>query len=93
MNFATKLHEILEWVSSHAARLRRKDYEPPNHLANGTVRVFMANDVMGPTFIMQLDAKGKPPDLVPSHPVMRIEVRDSAEAILYTEDFPEGLNP
>jgi hypothetical protein len=37
VNWTDKLQEILAWVASHGSRLRRKGYEPPNHLSGAFV--------------------------------------------------------
>lgn len=77
------LSEMLEWVGSHASRLRRKDYEPPNHLANGRVRFFGAD---GPTFDLALDATGNAPDYSHSPAPTRVEIYGGDGALLYSED-------
>lgn len=89
MTYAEKLPQVLQWVRSHGERLKRKGFEPANHLANGSVRLFSKE--LGPVFDLQLDATGAPPDSQPSFPVTRIEVRDAAEELLFAEDYPQGL--
>jgi hypothetical protein len=79
----TSLPDILAWVASHANRLRRPGYEPPNHLANGTVR-FYTKDGLG--FDLQLDSQGHAPEYKQAPVPVRIEIRDAQGAILYTED-------
>ncbi|HEY2002149.1 MAG TPA: hypothetical protein VGG80_07510 [Acidobacteriaceae bacterium] len=90
MTYAEKLPQILEWVRSHSERLKRKGFEPPNHLAGGSVRIFGKE---GPTFDLLLDASGAPPDSTPDFPVYRLEVRGQAEELLFAEDYPAGLTP
>jgi hypothetical protein len=79
----TSLSEMLAWIASHANKLRRKDYEPPNHLANGTVRYFGAD---GPTFDLELDANGLAPDYSHEPPPTRIEIYSGSGELLFTED-------
>lgn len=89
MTFAEKLPQLLEWVRSHGERLKRKGFEPPNHLAGGCIRLFVKD--LGPIGDIDLDATGAPPVFAPDFPVTRIEVRDAAEELLFAEDYPEGL--
>lgn len=76
--------EILSWIRGHGQRLKRPDYEPPNHLAGGEVR-FFGSDI-GATFALRLDASGNAPDYRHDPPPSRIEVYDAAGALLYAED-------
>jgi len=89
VTFAEKLPQVLEWVRSHGERLKRNGFEPPNHLAGGTVRLFSKD---GPAFDLVLDATGAPPDSKPDFPVVRLEVRDSTDTMLFAEDYPQGLS-
>lgn len=75
---------MLEWVGSHSSRLRHKGYEPPNHLANGTVKFF--GHGIGATFELKLDQNGGVPDYTVDPPPSRIEIYGGDGALLYTED-------
>jgi hypothetical protein len=75
---------MLGWVASHANRLRRPGYEPPNHLANGTVRFFGAG--IGATFDLKLDANGRAPELILDPAPKRIEIYGGSGELLYTEE-------
>lgn len=79
----TPLPEILTWIASHAQRLKREGYTPPNHLANGRVRYFGADGT--PTFDLALDADGCAPDYTHDPPPRRIEVYDQKGTLLYAE--------
>jgi hypothetical protein len=79
----TPLSEMLTWIASHPGKFRRKDYEPPNHLANGTVRFFGAD---GPTFDLKLDAQGAAADYAHDPPPKRIEIYGGNGELLFAED-------
>lgn len=79
----TSLPDMLEWVRSHAGRLRRPGYEPPNHLANGRVR-FM-NKTGQIILSLQLDSKGEAPDYLDPAP-HRVEIYGGNNELLYTEE-------
>lgn len=80
----TPLPDILAWVASHSSRLRRANYEPPNHLANGEVRWFGTGGMS--TFAMKLDDQGRAPkDYTVDPPPTRIEIYASNGDLLFTE--------
>lgn len=91
MRFADKLDQVLTWTRSHSERLKRKGFEPPNHLANGSIRVFVKD--LGPICDIELADTGAAPAFTPDFPVTRLEVRDAADELLFAEDYPEGLTP
>lgn len=76
------LPEILEWIASHGKRFARPGYTPPNHLANGKVRLTSSD---GSTTIT-LDAQGATQQTPPDSFTTRVEVYDSEGALLYSED-------
>ena len=80
----TPLSEMLDWVSSHSSRLRRPGYEPPNHLANGTVRFF--GNGIGSTFELKLDPQGRAKNYIVDPPPSRVEIYGGNGDLLYTED-------
>jgi hypothetical protein len=100
MNFTDRLQVILDWVGSHSKRLSRTGYEAKNHLAGGSIYFSEAAGCASqPSYAdegltqpsqnpVPLDLQGKL-----NHPVYlkpdskyRIQVHDSDDAVLFTED-------
>jgi len=79
----TSVPQMFDWVRSHSDKLRRKGYEPPNHLANGQVRFFGAQGES--TFVLQLDQSGRAADYTHEPAPSRIEVWGGDGQLLYTE--------
>lgn len=79
----TPLPEMLEWVRSHGNKLRRKGYEPPNHLANGTVRFFGLEQSLGD---IKLDACGNAPSYTMTTTPTRVEIYGGNGDLLFSED-------
>lgn len=94
MNWTDKLKEILSWVASHSQRLSRKGLDLPNHLVYA--RIYLApseaysNEGLTVSHPMpiELDGQGKLQSNIFLKPetLYRLEVRDSEDEILFTED-------
>jgi hypothetical protein len=78
----TALPDILAWIGSHSRRFARVGYTPPNHLANGRVRVLNGSGNVARE--IQLDAQGVTSQAFED--AARVEVYDSDGALLYSEE-------
>lgn len=78
-----QLPKTLEWIASHSKRLTRKDYQAPNHLANGHIRFKQSGDWQTVT----LDYEGNPTAklMVESGP-LRVEIYGGSNELLFAED-------
>lgn len=88
MNFTEKLKEVLSWIASHAQRLSRKGLELPNHLANARIHLLQYGKVVH-TIVLDREGRLSAAVTLDAGPY-RLEVRDSAGELLFTQDTFEA---
>lgn len=100
MNWTGKLQEFLAWISSHASKLRRKGFEPPNHLSNAQLHLMLLQGGQpASTYADEhlMHARAMPIVLTPDGRLegevwlkpdlrYRLEIRDSEGEILFTHE-------
>ena len=79
-----RLDKVLNWIASHSDRFRRKDYTPPNHLSNGTIKYKQSGDWQS----LKLDYEGKPTAklMIETDQPLRVEVYGGSSELLFTEE-------